>query len=542
MQKIAVGGENFVALRESDSYYVDKTEILQKLIDANNSVTLFTRPRRFGKTLMINMIESFFSLFKKQDVWAFEGLNVMKHADFCEKYMNQYPVLSISLKDVEGLNFESAYAMLKAKISDLFVKFSSLEVGSKTFHNLLHKEANYEEVKNSLQTLSRMLHEVYGKKVIILIDEYDVPLAKAHANGYYCEMLDVIRGFMSVALKSNEFLEFAVVTGCLRIPKESIFTGVNNFASYSVIDKRFAEYFGFTPQEVNTMLKAFGRSDKMGLVREWYDGYLFGNTEIFCPWDVVNYVSELRVDEDARPKNYWNNTSSNDAIKKFFELEDVEISGSLEALLNGGSITATITDQLTYEGAYSTLANLWSVLLMTGYITPTRQIDDTAIELRIPNKEIAGIFQTAVVDHFNQTADKTQIQALMNALWAGDTEKASEILSDLLWKTISYMDYHENYYHAFMAGIFVGRGYEVMSNKESGLGRPDIDLRDRKNRRAIIIEAKKAATESEMELKCREALRQISEQAYGKDLYGYREVLCYGIAFYKKQALVMKLE
>ena len=551
-KKIAVGGEDFIALRKADSYYVDKTELLYELVEkSNNSVTLFTRPRRFGKTLTMSMIESFFSIFKKDSREVFNGLDVMKYKTFCNEYMNQYPVLFVSFKDVEGLNFESAFEKLKIVLADLCKKFAFLVENSNIDHSdtaiferIRYNTSKSEEIQNFLKTLMRMMNAVYNKPVILLIDEYDVPLAKAHSNNYYREMLDLIRGIMSTSLKTNEYLKFAVVTGCLRIPKESIFTGVNNFASYSVIDSRFSKYFGFTNDEVLGMLNKFNLADKADIIKSWYDGYKFGNVDVYCPWDVVSFVSDLLYDQSIEPKNYWENTSGNSAIKAFFDMPDIDISDKFEALLNGETICEKVTNSLTYDQVYKSESNLWSLLLMTGYLTVNHRVDNDKhpVELRIPNREIANIFQTAVVENFNQTVDKTEINSLMNALWNGDTDTASEILSDLLWHTISYMDYHEDYYHAFLCGLFVGRGgYMVYSNKERGLGRPDIDLRDKKNRRVIIIEAKKSEREEDMPSDCEKAIKQIIDNQYAAKLDGYRQILHYGIAFYKKSALVKKM-
>ena len=551
-KKVAVGGEDFVALRRSDSYYVDKTEFLYELIEKNNNaVTLLTRPRRFGKTLLMSMIDSFLSIFKNDSRDVFEGLNIMQHTEFVNKHMNQYPVLFISLKDVEGLNFESAFKKMRIKVSELCNKHGKLidETNARSsdverMKRLISESSTDSDITMSLKTIMRMIYDVYGQKTVLLIDEYDVPLTKANKFGYYREMLDLIRGFMSSSLKTNEYLEFAVVTGCLRIPKESIFTGVNNFTSYSVMNGKFAEYPGFTQSEVEMMLDSFGLSDKADVVKKWYDGYHFGNTEVYCPWDVVSYISDLLYDREAKPRNYWENTSSNDAIKAFFDMPEIDCSEDFETLLNGNAITKPVTDSLTYDVAYGSENNLWSLLLMTGYITADRGADYNSdyVDLRIPNREITNIFKTAVVDHFNRTVDQTELQTLMNALWNGDSTLASEVLSELLWNTISYMDYHEDYYHAFLSGIFVGRGgYIVNSNKERGLGRPDIDLRDKRNRRAIIIEAKKSDKASEMERDCDNALKQIAEKRYADKLEGYRNITCYGVAFYKKTALVKKL-
>lgn len=414
VQKIAVGGEDFAAIRKSNSCYIDKTELLYDLVEANNSVTLFTRPRRFGKTLTLSMMESFFSIFKKDSREIFQGLDILKHSEFCKEYMNQYPVLFISMKDVEGLNFKDALNKLAIVIADLCKKHDGLEKESSVnpadaeiFHRLMFRTADSGEIQNALKTIMRMMNAVYGKQVILLIDEYDVPLAKAHNNGYYRYMLDMIRGIMSISLKTNEYLKFAVVTGCLRIPKESIFTGVNNFASCSVLDEAFSQYFGFTQGEVRAMLEKFNRLDKAEVIKDWYDGYMFGSTKIYCPWDVVNYVSTLLQRENAKPKNYWKNTSGNDAIKEFFKNTKIDVTRKFEKLLNGGTISETVTDELAYENAYESEMSLWSILLMTGYVTLDHPADEEEeglqIELRIPNKEIASIFQETVVNHFKKT-------------------------------------------------------------------------------------------------------------------------------------------
>ena len=472
--------------------------------------------------------------------------------------MNKYPTLFLSLKDVNGLSFESAFKMLRTAISNLCTKNIFLENHEKVipadkekFRKLLYEEATFEEIKNALTVIMRMMMSVYGKPVILLIDEYDVPLDKAQANGYYQEMLDVIRGMLSTSLKTNEFLKFAVITGCLRIPKESIFTGVNNFAAYSVLDEEFSSYFGFTQEEITDLLKYYHREDKVDVVKDWYDGYLFGNTEIYCPWDAMSYVSALKMRKKAKPKAYWENTSGNDAFKAFFELAGDSINEQFEALLNGKTITENVTNALTYEEAYKSEENLWSILLMTGYVTVANQEDledqddedgSVGIELRIPNREIVQIFQKAVVEHFKQSVDQNRVSELMNSLWDGDEEKASEILSDLLFETISYWDYHEDYYHAFLAGIFAGRGYVPKSNKERGLGRPDVSLKDYKNRRAMIIETKKSDSKDKLNYWCDVGIQQIVDKEYAKNMEDYNQVLCYGIAFFEKTAKVKMLK
>jgi hypothetical protein len=551
---IFVGGENFEELRNSGCYYVDKTELLYELRqDSKNIVTLFTRPRRFGKTLTMRMMESFFDI-RRDSRAVFDGLAIMKHEVFCAEWMNQYPVLFITLKDAEGLNFQGAYGMLKGIISDLCVKHSYLGSSEKVdpddaerFKRLKSKTASDDEIKGSMLLLSRMMAAHYGKPVILLIDEYDVPLAKANeekeaGERYYGQMLDVIRGIMGTALKSNDYLKFAVVTGCLRIAKESIFTGVNNFASYSVLDDKFSRYFGFTQPEVDELLKTADLVEKRDTFREWYDGYVFGNEFVYCPWDVVNYTSELLYKRTARPKNYWANTSGNGIIRDFAGHDDFDVTDKFETLMNGGTIVQAISDDLTYDSLHEIEDNLWSVLLMTGYLTKANPEEEgNTVSLRIPNAEITGIFETAVVRLFQERLDRSRQRELMDAFWRGDTDTATELMSDFLLDTISFHDYHEDYYHAFITGIFVGLGYGVKSNHEQGLGRTDITLTDKRNRRALVIEAKKSYSEEQMDKDCDDALDQIAEKKYAEGLKGYRQVECYGISFFQKSALVKKL-
>ena len=553
--KVGVGKSDFAALRESGNYYVDKTELIYELVnDTDNQVTLFTRPRRFGKTLMMSMMENFFSI-RKESENLFEGLAITEHSIFCKEWMNQYPVLFVSFKDVEAEDFDGAYEMLKVRLADISKDLSNLVGGDKvnkydceTFDRLQSEKSTTADVKNSLKTIMRMMNAVYDKKVILLIDEYDVPLAKASEkdtakNGYYSKMLDIIKGIMSTALKDNEFLQFAVITGCLRIAKESIFTGTNNFASYSVLDERFSRYFGFLEDEVDTMLEVADRKEAAKEIKEWYDGYVFGNSYVYCPWDVINHISALRYKRTTKPKNYWKNTSHNGILLTFVERTDFDVADKFETLLNGGMINQAISDELTYDTLHSSEDNLWSVLLMTGYITKADpEEDDGTVSLKIPNKEISSIFEDTVVKYFNETVNIDSINELLNSLWDSDEERATEIVSELLWNTISYNDYHEDYYHAFLAGVFVGRGYSVESNKEKGLGRPDIFLKDRRNRRAIIIEAKKSDKESDLDKDCDKAIKQVIDEKYAEGTPGYEQILCYGVAFYQKQAKVKLLK
>lgn len=552
--RVGVGESDFAALRRSGKYYVDKTAVMYELVEeTENKVTLFTRPRRFGKTLMMSMLSNFFSI-RKDSREIFEGLRITAYKEFCEKWMNQSPVLFLSYKDVEAETFEGAYRMLKTKLADLCKELDFLleetavnSADRDIFRKLMFKTAEEDDVKNSLKTIMRMLYAVYGRKTILLIDEYDVPLARASEkntveNAYYSAMLDVIKGMMGTALKDNEFLEFSVITGCLRIAKESIFTGTNNFASYSVLDADFSEYFGFSEEEVEKMLLAADRQDKADLIKEWYDGYIFGDSFLYCPWDVMNYMSALKKRENAKPKNYWKNTSHNGILLTFVKRTDFKVRGKFEILMNGGTITQTISDELTYDTLHSSEDNLWSVILMTGYLTKADAGEEgETVRLKIPNREIASIFEDTVVKLFQDTMDDNCRKDMMEALWRGDEREASEAISNLLWKTISYNDYHEDYYHAFLAGAFVGLGYEVESNKEKGLGRPDIFLKDDDNRRVIIIETKRSKKEDNLGQDCDRAVNQILSKKYAEGLYGYTQILCYGIAFFQKQARVKRV-
>ena len=552
--RVGVGESDFAALRRSGKYYVDKTAVMYELVEeTENKVTLFTRPRRFGKTLMMSMLSNFFSI-RKDSREIFEGLGITAYKEFCEKWMNQSPVLFLSYKDVEAETFEGAYRMLKTKLADLCKELDFLleetavnSADRDIFRKLMFKTAEEDDVKNSLKTIMRMLYAVYGRKTILLIDEYDVPLARASEkntveNAYYSAMLDVIKGMMGTALKDNEFLEFSVITGCLRIAKESIFTGTNNFASYSVLDADFSEYFGFSEEEVEKMLLAADRQDKADLIKEWYDGYIFGDSFLYCPWDVMNYMSALKKRENAKPKNYWKNTSHNGILLTFVKRTDFKVRGKFEILMNGGTITQTISDELTYDTLHSSEDNLWSVILMTGYLTKADAGEEgETVRLKIPNREIASIFEDTVVKLFQDTMDDNCRKDMMEALWRGDEREASEAISNLLWKTISYNDYHEDYYHAFLAGAFVGLGYEVESNKEKGLGRPDIFLKDDDNRRVIIIETKRSKKEDNLDQDCDGAVNQILSKRYAEGLYGYTQILCYGIAFFQKEARVKRV-
>ena len=412
------------------------------------------------------------------------------------------------------------------------------------FRRLELKTASKAELENSLATLMSIMFSVYGKKVVLLIDEYDVPIAKAFdkdENIYYNEMLGLMKGVLSTALKDSEHLEFGIVTGCLRIAKQSIFTDVNNFSNYSIIDDEFANYFGFTEDEVKDMLHSIECEDKLPLVREWYDGYLFGNTHMYCPWDVVNYLSKLSKNKNAIPQNFWENTSSNDLLHKFVRHKNQNmLARSFDVLLAGGSISISIARNLTYDMVTSSIDNIWSILLMTGYLTPTEVITDyRSVVVNLPNKEIQNLFESSIISKFEDTLDQDKQQTLMCALWDKDSDKATQYLTSLLDANISYFDYHENFYHAFLIGVFSGMGYDVKSNRETGNGRADMVIRDSFNKKVIIIETKRATDENNMDTMCNEALQQIIDNNYISSFKEeYSTILCYGIAFYRKSALV----
>lgn len=543
---LPVGIDSFERIRREGYYYADKTGFIAELLKKTFEVNLITRPRRFGKTLAMNMLASFFDI-KKDSRTMFAGLTIAKEKELCSKWMNQWPVLSLSLKSAEGLEFDYAYEQLQSIISDCCLKMEYLlqseDVNSydkELFNRLAAKRSTREELSNSIFALTRMLSSHFNKPVIVLIDEYDVPLAKASENGYYTRMLELVRGLLGKALKSNDYLKFAVITGCLRIVKESIFTGTNNLVTDSISGERFSEYFGFTEAEVLDLLKEAGFPDHSNEMRQWYDGYCFGKTDIYCPWDVLNHVNRLQDQPDAKPESYWKNTSHNGIIRSFLMRTDLMVNEKFEKLLSGQCICQKVTEDLTYDVLHSSEENLWTILYLTGYLTQDGT-QNGLLRLRIPNEEVKSIFTETVMEWFKDEISKNDRRNLFHALWTGNQESATELLSDLLFETISYHDYDESYYHAFLAGVFSGAGFAVESNYEHGLGRPDIVVTDKRKRRAIIIEAKIAKKENQLVAQCRAALKQLEEKQYAKGyLKGYKEVICYGISFYEKECLVMK--
>lgn len=547
---IPVGISNFEKIRNNGFYYVDKTGLIEELLKTEAEVTLITRPRRFGKTLGMSMLESFFDI-RKNSRKLFEGLEIARQSELCSKWMNQCPTVSVSFRQVDGLNFTSAYDMLTMVFADLYNKHLYLledshvtEFQKKTFTNIAHGCGSEKEVKSSLVLLTTMMQQHYGKAVVLLIDEYDVPVAKANAHGYYNEMLDVMKGLLQ-ALKDNQALCFAVVTGCLKIAKESIFTGTNNFVSDTITDSRLNEYFGFVQSEVDQILADAETEDQAENIRKWYDGYHFGDFDVYCPWDVMNYLLELQHNPQAKPVSYWKNTSDNAIIRSFIDHSGSSITKKLENLMAGETIIQRVDENLTYDYLHSSEDNLWSMLYLTGYLTKARNeqtdevLPDGAIALMIPNEEIRDIFETTVIQWFDDSTRKWNRTLLFDAVWNGDSVNLTKEMNILLRRTISYHDYKEDFYHAFLAGIFTGAGYMVDSNKEHGEGRSDVVVYDPVNGRVAIFEAKYTKNQEKLESTCNTALQQIDERLYAKEYEDdYDQILCYGISFFKKRCLV----
>lgn len=553
--KLSVGVSDFEKIRSDGYYYIDKSGWIKGLLKSGAEVTLLTRPRRFGKTLGMSMLANFFDITKDNRA-LFEGLEIMKDTELCQHWMNQYPVLFLSFKDVDGTSFENALALLQFTLSQFCDVYAYLEDGEQVtevqkaiFHRLKMQTASLVDIQSALLVIMRMMWAYYGKKVILLLDEYDVPIAKASSKGYYTEMMEVLKTMLSISLKDNSVLELAVVTGCLKIAKESIFTGTNNFVSDTISMSRFNEYFGFTQKEVDQILLDAGAASHAQQVKAWYDGYHFGEYDIYCPWDVMNYLRDLQQNPMIRPSSYWKNTSDNAIIRSFIDQSGSSISQKLEKLLSGGYIVQQIDENLTYDYLHSSENNLWSILYLTGYLT---RVPDAEIEfalpigstaLMIPNAEIREIYESTIMQWFNDYARSWDRNNLFQAAWMEDTDTLTAEMNRLLRQTISYHDYREDFYHAFLAGIFAGAGYMVESNREHGEGRSDIVISDLTNSKIIIFEAKYAKSVSTMEADCEKALEQINTRMYAAEYEDdYDQIICYGIAFYKKRCLVKKAE
>ena len=554
-KKLPIGIENFEELQKEEFYYVDKTNLIRDLLMQWSKVNLFTRPRRFGKSLNMSMLKYFFEPGGDKEI--FKKLAISGETEICEKYMGKFPVVSISLKGINGESYEKACAMAVQVIQSEARRFQYLleserltAYEKKVFASLLQADMGEDLLCSSLKIMSELLEKHHGCKVILLIDEYDVPLAKAFERGYYDQMVIFIRNMFEYALKTNDSLKFAVLTGCMRISKESIFTGLNNIKVLSVADVQFDEYFGFTDQEVKDMLDYYGFSDRYDEVKEWYDGYQFGNVGAYCPWDVINYCDTLKADPDAQPRNYWLNTSSNEAVRRFIrESDHAATRREIENLVAGEAITKEIHQELTYKDMYDSIDNLWSVLFTTGYLTQRGKPDGDNFRLVIPNVEIRKIFTSQIMELFKESVPKNG-EALRNfcqALRNGDAKSVERLLGEYLRKTISIRDtfvkrqMKENFYHGILIGILgFADTWSVSSNKESGDGYSDILVETDDGETGIILELK-YAEDGKLDESCREALRQINLRRYEEELLdeGVEHILKYGIAFYKKRCRVM---
>ena len=549
--KLPVGIENFEEIRTKGFYYVDKTELIRDLLNSWGKVNLFTRPRRFGKTLNMSMLKYFFEI--GTDSALFDGLAISREKELCDRHMGKYPVVFLSLKGVDGLNFDSAYQMLRVilreELSRLrFLKDSPrIQKSDKTaFIRILNEQDTPEDIQNSLKILSEMLYKHYGQKVILLIDEYDVPLDKAFNHGYYKEMVSLIRGLFGQALKTNEYLQFAVLTGCLRISKESIFTGLNNFKVLSIMDTRFDEHFGFTDSEVMRLLADYNLSDHFDVTKSWYDGYRFGDADVYCPWDVVNYVDLLKADPKAKPRAFWINTSGNDLVKRFVDKADKTTQGEIERLINGEAIEKNVRSELTYNEIDDSIDNLWSVLFTTGYLTKDGETDDGKLRLVIPNREVREVFILQIQEWFRKTfvRDDKPMRDFCQAFQTGDAETIQKHLNLVMTRMISILDtkarddQKENFYHGLLLGLLRSDPtWLIMSNVESGDGFSDILIEPDDPDAGIIIEVKYSPTFAGLDEACKKALEQVKTRRYDEKLRneGRENLIAYGIAFNRKR-------
>ncbi len=557
---LPMGIENFKEIRTGNYYYVDKTGLIKTLLEHFGKVNLFTRPRRFGKTLNMSMLKYFFET--GSDMMIFDGLEIAKERKLCEEYQGKFPVISITLKGATGLNFEEAKAMLRFIVGNEAMRFQFLmqsdqltEIERKRYEALINIDntgaftMSDELLKNSLQILSQMLRKHYGQHVVMLIDEYDVPLDKAYQSGYYDSMVELVRVLFGNAFKTNDSLKFAVLTGCLRISKESIFTGINNFSVYTVKDVQFHEYFGFTDMEVRQMLEYYGFMENYDIMKEWYDGYHFNSLDIYCPWDVVSHCHALKMYPDMEAQNYWINTSSNDIVRRFISQADAATKDEIEQLVNGGMIKKKIRQELTYRDLDSDIENLWSILFTTGYLTQCGQDEDGMTGLVIPNREIRWIYEEQIQEWFHKETrkDVEKLENLGRAFEENDTETIEKEFTSYLRKTISVRDtstkkkMKENFYHGILLGLFAGmNGWKVKSNAESGEGYSDISVEVEDKDIGIVIELK-YAEEAAFDNACEEALQQIKDKNYEEILLddGMRTIYRYGIACYKKRCKVI---
>lgn len=554
--RFPVGTENFREIRQNGGYYIDKTEMIETLLADSFKVQLVTRPRRFGKTLTMSMLEDFFDI-ERDSKADFDGLAVSKNTELCAEWQNQWPTVFLTLKSVNGDTFESAYEMFQVLVADLCKKYAFLAESNKVdqddlvlFQKLKAEQADETTLKNCLYLLTRMMYTHYGKPVILLVDEYDVPLAKANEKGYYRQMLDVIRAMFDKSMKTNDFLKFAVITGCLRISKESIFTGMNNFVSDTISGGRLEKYVGFTEAEVLQLLKDADLLNHAPVFKKWYDGYRFGKTEMYCPWDVLNYARDLQNDPDAEPETYWANTSGNYILRSFLRNATRTTKKEIEDLIAGGSVVRQINEQLTYDELEKNIANLWSVLYMTGYLTIKEKRENRQLELVIPNREICEIYKTQVQNWFEEDVveqDQTSYDAFCQAFVTGNAEEAEKLFQKFLLKSISIRDTFvpkpkkENFYHGILMGMFMSRsGWYAHSNSEAGEGYSDVHVEADDLDTAFVIEVKYAEN-GEMDAACQEALDQIDRMHYveGLEELDFGTIYAYGIACFKKRCRVV---
>ena len=552
--KLPVGIENFEEIRRNQYYYIDKTKLIEQLFDSLGKVSLFTRPRRFGKTLNMSMLKSFFEI--GTDPSLFDGLYISKNQDLCKQHLGQYPVIFLSLKGVEGLSFSEArrrcIQLIKREVERFYVLKDSqclLDIDRKKYRELLEMKDQPEEVDiiiSSIKTLSDLLYKHYGKKVVILIDEYDVPLDKAFQYGYYREMVHFIRGLLGEVLKTNDSLAFAILTGCLRVSKESIFTGLNNFKILSITDTRFDEQFGFTDTEVRTLLSDYQMEDRFAEVKEWYDGYHFGNADVYCPWDVINFVDRAKDDREARPEAYWINTSGNDLVKRFIDKANKTTKSEIERLINGEAIEKALRLELTYEEIDQSIENLWSVLFTTGYLTQTGKPKDGAYRLIIPNREVREVFRLQINEWFKKSifSNTERLTAFWKAFEEGDTEGIEQYMNRILSNSISVFDTKarneekESSYHNLLVGILSGNAdWLVKSNVEAGEGFADIIVETDDPDAGIVVELKYTKNFDELKVACQKALDQIRDRRYQEYLLNddRKDIRLYGIAFCKKR-------
>ena len=548
-KKLPVGIENFEEIRKQDFYYVDKTGLIVDLLASWGKVNLFTRPRRFGKTLNMSMLKCFFEIGGDKSI--FEGLTISRENALCETYMGKYPVVFVSLKGVDGLTFKDVYERLRVVIrSEAFrlgVLRDSTAISSEeksAYIRIIEEKDTSSDIVDSLKMLCILLEKHYGQKVILLIDEYDVPLDKAYAHGYYEQMIDLIRAMFGAALKTNDSLFFAVLTGCLRVSKESIFTGLNNLMVHSISDTSFDEYFGFTDAEVGKMLADYGLESHHAEARAWYDGYRFGGQDVYCPWDVINYCYALRASENAKPKAYWMNTSGNDMVRRLISKgTDGTTQVEIERLIAGETITKTLNENLTHNEIDANIGNIWSLLYMTGYLTVADYPDGNRYELKIPNYEVRQIFTQQVLEWFNDKAraETDKLSELYTAFETGDAATITEFLNSQLLDTVSFYDAHESFYHGFLLALLsTCANWRVTSNAETGKGRSDIIVERKDRKIGFVVEVKDVKDEGKLDNACEVAMKQIEEKDYTAILRRYRvkEIWTYGIAFWDKECRV----